>query len=96
VQLWTGRRPAEAYDRLYMLNHLSRVRLAVAWCAAMIVLGALGVVAGVDITQGNGELLLGLCVVPPAAMLLIWRSAPAAAVPELVYAVDTPSTEATP
>lgn len=79
-----------------MLKHISRVRLVGAWCAAMIVIGAMAVVAGVAITASNGELLLVVCVVPPAVMLLVWRGAPPATVAELLHTVDKPSTELRP
>jgi hypothetical protein len=79
-----------------MLKHISRVRLVGAWCAAVIVIGALAVVAGVAITASNGELLLAVCVVPPAVMFFVWRGAPPVTVAELLHAVDEPSPKARP
>ena len=74
-----------------MLKGISRTRLVGAWCAAVIVIGACGVVAGVPITLGYAALLLIVCLVPPAIMLLVWGGAPPQTVAELLYSVDAPS-----
>src|SRR4030095_11566510 len=58
-----------------MLKEVSRVRLVGAWCAAVLVIGACGVVLGMPITLSYAGLLLVLCVVPPAVMLLVWGGA---------------------
>ncbi len=79
-----------------MLKDMSRARLVAAWCAAVIVLGACGVVAGAAITISNGELLLVTCLVPPAVMLLVWRGAPPLTVAELLHSVNRPSRHARP
>ena len=75
-----------------MLKDMSRARLAGAWCAAVIVIGACGVVAGAAITASNGELLVVACLGPPALMLLVWRGAPPVTVAELLCFVNRPST----
>ena len=67
-----------------MLNDISRARLAGAWCAAVIVIGACGVVAGAAITISNGEWALVTCLLPPAVMLLVWRRASPSTVKESV------------
>ena len=72
-----------------MLNRMSRGQLAGVWCAAVIVLGALGVAAGAAITIGNGEWWLGTCLVPPAIMLLVWRGPPPITVAELLHSVSS-------
>lgn len=77
-----------------MLKDISRTRLAVAWCAAVIVIGAAGVVAGMPITVGYAGLLLVICLAPPAVMLLVWRGAPPQTVAEVLYSVDTPPKDA--
>jgi hypothetical protein len=74
-----------------MLKGISRNRLVGAWCAAVIVIGACGVVAGMPITIGYAALLLIICLVPPAIMLLVWGGAPTQTVAELLYSVDAPS-----
>jgi hypothetical protein len=67
-----------------MLNDLSRARLIGAWCMTVMTIGACSIVAGADITIGNGEWLLMACLVPPAVMLLVWRGAPPVTVAELL------------
>lgn len=74
-----------------MLKDFSRTRLVGAWLAAMVVIGACGVVAGAAVTVSNAGLLLFACVAPPAVMLLVWRGAPPLTVAELLYDVDQPS-----
>ena len=73
-----------------MLKDISRTRLVGAWCAAVLVIGACGVVLGMPITVGFAALLLVTCVVPPAVMLLVWGGTPPQTVAELLYSVDTP------
>ena len=77
-----------------MVKGISRTRLVGAWCAAVIVIGAGGVVAGVPLTLGYAALLLTVCRVPPAIMLLVWGGTPPQTVAELLYTVDAPSKDA--
>ena len=79
-----------------MLKELSRARLAGAWCAALLVIGALSVVGGVSITVSSIELWLVTCLVPPSVMLLAWGGAPPRTVAEVLYAANRPSKEARP
>jgi len=74
-----------------MLN-LSREQWAGVWCAAVLVLSAGAVVAGVGITPGNVVLVLLACLAPPAVMLLIWRGPPPQTVAELLYDANAPAT----
>ena len=76
-----------------MLKDVSRARLVGLWCAAIIAVGAWSVFLGAGLTAGNGELLLLVCLMPPAVMLLVWRGAPPATVAEVLYFVDTSSTD---
>jgi hypothetical protein len=76
-----------------MWKDVSRGRLIGAWCAAVIVLGAYGVVAGAALTINNGELWLLTCVVPPAVLLLVWRGGSPVTVAEPRYSVTRPSKE---
>ena len=71
-----------------MLKQVSRARLTGAWCAAMAVMAACGVVAGAPLTIGTLELLAAAILVPPAVMMLVWRGAPVQTVAELLYAVE--------
>jgi hypothetical protein len=77
-----------------MLKDISRVRLVGAWCAAVLVIGACGVVLGMPITLGYAGLVLVLCVVPPVIMLLVWGGVRPQTVAELLYSVDTPPKDA--
>lgn len=79
-----------------MLKDISRARLAGMWVAAVIVMGACGVVSGIALTLDNGALWLVACSVPPAVMLLVWRGAPSLTVAELLYSVERPSKEIRP
>ena len=76
-----------------MLTSLSRARCVGAWCTAVIVIAAGSVLGGAAITLDVGELWFAACVVPPAIMLLVWRGAPPVTVAELLYAVNSASTE---
>jgi hypothetical protein len=74
-----------------MLKDISRARLVGAWCAAVILIGACGVVAGAAITMSNAGFLVFACLAPPAVMLLVWRGATPLTVAELLYAVNQPT-----
>jgi hypothetical protein len=73
-----------------MLKTVSRTQLVFSWFAAIVVLFAVSVVWGADISVGASELWLLACLAPPAVMLLIWR-APTPTVMELLYAVNQPA-----
>ena len=77
-----------------MLKHISRSQLAGAWCAAIALIAAGGVVAGVAVTVSSVELLLAICLVPPVVMLLLWRGAPPVTVAEVLHTANSPSKEA--
>jgi hypothetical protein len=62
------------YDR-FMMN-ISREKLAMVWCAAILVLSAVAVLAGASLTVGNGFLALVAAAVPPVVMMLIWHPPP--------------------
>lgn len=80
-----------------MLNNISRRGLVVAWCALVLVIAAVSVVAGVAITVANAGLLLVAFVAPPTVMLLVWGGgAPPATVAELLHAVNRPSKDTRP
>jgi hypothetical protein len=79
-----------------MVTGISRVELAGAWCAAVIVLGACAIVAGVDITIANGELWLMACLLPPTVMLLVWHDQVPISVPLLRHLVNRSAKEVRP
>jgi hypothetical protein len=75
-----------------MLKHMSRTRLALAWCVAVVVVGALAVVNdGTVITLANGGLLLVVGLIPPAIMLLVWRGPPPLTIAEVLHAAGKPA-----
>ena len=71
-----------------MSKGISRTRLVGFWFAALAVIIAWVVAAGVNITVSTAALLLTMCLVPPAIMLLVWRGAPPPTVGELLYSVN--------
>jgi hypothetical protein len=76
-----------------MLKHVSRTRLALAWCAVVVVCGAIAVVnGGTAITLANGGLLLMVGLIPPAIMLLVWRGPPPLTIAEVLHDAGKPST----
>ena len=77
-----------------MLSDLSLARLIGAWCLTVMTMGACSIVAGAAITISNGELLLVACLVPPAVMLLVWRSARSIIVAEVAYSAHGPAKKA--
>jgi hypothetical protein len=64
-----------------MSNNVFRARLVLTWCMSVMSVGAWRVVTGADLTVLNAGLLAAACILPPAAMLLMWRDpAPVAVV----------------
>jgi hypothetical protein len=73
-----------------MLKNVSRAKLVASWFAAIVVLFALSVVMGANISVGATELWLLACFAPPTVMLFVWR-APTPTVAELLYIVNQPA-----
>jgi hypothetical protein len=73
-----------------MLKDLSRARLAVAWCAVLVVIGSLGVATGAPVSTGNFGLWLVACLAPPSVMLVAWRGAPPFIIAEVLHAANRP------
>jgi hypothetical protein len=77
-----------------MLKHMSRTRLALAWCVAVVVFGVIAVVnGGTAMTLANGGLLLMVGLIPPAIMLLVWRGPPPLTIAEVLHDAGKPSKE---
>jgi hypothetical protein len=77
-----------------MLKHMSRTRLALAWCVAVVVIGAIAVVnGGTAMTLANGGLLLMVGLIPPAIMLLVWRGPPPLTIAEVLHDAGKSSKE---
>jgi len=72
-----------------MLKNVSRLQLAASWLAAVVVLFAVSVVLGANVSIGASELWLLACFAPPTVMLFVWR-APTPTVAELLYIVNQP------
>jgi hypothetical protein len=72
-----------------MLMNVSRPKLAASWFAAIVVLFAVSVVLGANVSVGTSELWLVACFAPPIVMLFVWR-APTQTVAELLYTVNHP------
>ena len=73
-----------------MLKNVSRAKLVASWFAAIVVLFAVSVVLGADLSIGATELWLLACFAPPTVMLFVWR-APTPTVAELLYIVNQPA-----
>jgi hypothetical protein len=77
-----------------MLKHMSRTRLALAWCVVVAVAAAIAVVnGGTAITLANTGLLLMVGLIPPAIMLLVWNGPPPLTIAEVLHAAGKPSKE---
>jgi hypothetical protein len=79
-----------------MWKQASRAWWMEAWCAAVVVIGACSVVAGVTLSLRNGAWLLATAVVPPAVMMLVWRGLPTITAAKLVCLVYGPPAEDRP
>jgi len=71
-----------------MFSSITRGTVVGLWLAALVVLAAVGIFAGVAITLDNGALWLLACLAPPSVMLMVWRGAPPPTVAEILYAAD--------
>ena len=70
-----------------------RIRLAVLWVAAVIVIAASSVAYGIAFTASTAVVWLMAVLIPPGIMLLVWPSAPPVTIAELLHAVDGPVKE---
>jgi hypothetical protein len=73
-----------------MLINRSRAQVVEIWCLSVMTIGAWRVVSGTALTIVNGEWLFAACVLPPLAMLMVWRHRTSVAV-ALVPAALKPS-----
>jgi hypothetical protein len=70
-----------------------RIRLAVVWVAAVVVIAACSVAYGIAFTASTAVVWLMAVLIPPGVMLLVWPSAPPVTIAELLHAVDGPVKE---
>jgi hypothetical protein len=76
-----------------MSKHVFRMRLALGWCVAVVMVGALNVVNDRTASTLANGLLLMIGLIPPAIMLLVWSGPPALTVAEVLHAAGEPSKE---
>jgi len=76
-----------------MSKHVFRMRLALGWCVAVVLVGALNVVNDRTASTLANGLMLMVGLIPPAIMLLVWRDAPRLAVAEVPAPAGKPSKE---
>ena len=77
-----------------MLKEL-RIRLAVLWVAAVLVIAAGSVAYGMAFTANAAAVWLMAVLIPPAIMLMVWPSAPPVSIAELLHTVDGPVKDGT-
>ena len=68
-----------------LTDHCTASRLGSGILAAF---AGCGTLWGLPITNGEGALLLFVCIVPAAAMLMVCRSTPPSTLAEVLHAVD--------
>ena len=73
-----------------MLKNVSRMHLVAAWLAIVVVLFAVSVVWGAEISVGRAELWLLIWLAPPSVMLLVWRP-PTQTVAEVLFDATHPT-----
>jgi hypothetical protein len=71
-----------------MLQSITRPIAIGIWFVLLLLVAAVGEVAGMPITAAASSIWVAACVVPPAIMLMLWRSAPPQTVAEVLHAVD--------
>jgi hypothetical protein len=71
-----------------MFSSITRGTVVGLWLAALVVVAAVGILAGVAVTLDNGALWLLACLAPPSVMLMVWRGAPPPTVAEILYAAN--------
>jgi hypothetical protein len=71
-----------------MSRSINRRTFIDVWLAVLVAVAGAGGLLGVSISVGTIALWFVACVVPPAAMLMIWRGAPPPTIAEVLHAVD--------
>jgi hypothetical protein len=82
---------AESKGTEVMLRNVSREQLVGLWVATLIVMMAMSIVAGVNLTVSGALLWLIGGVVPPGVMLLLWHAAPPLTVRQMLNSTDRAS-----
>jgi hypothetical protein len=55
-----------------VLNNMTRSKVIQIWFAAVGLVVAAGIALGAAVTISTAALLLGMCLVPPALVLMLW------------------------
>jgi hypothetical protein len=71
-----------------MLKNLTRAKLIRIWFAAVVAMIAGGASLGARVTASTGAMLLGLCLVPPAIVLLLWPGVQPPTAADVLHDVD--------
>jgi len=54
--------------------HLSRTNVIQIWFAAIVLAGIAAIALGASVSVGTAVVLVATCFVPPAIVLMLWRS----------------------
>ena len=68
-----------------MMNDMTRSRLIQGWFAAIALVVFAGIALGPAVTIGTGALLFGMCLVPPAIILMLWPRAQTLTIAEVLH-----------
>ena len=69
--------------------HLSRANVIQIWFAAMVLAGIAAIALGASVSVGTGVVLVAMCFVPPAIVLMLWRSDSASTMAEAIQDAKT-------
>ena len=73
-----------------MLNDMTRSRLIQVWFAAVALVVFAGIALGAAMTIGTGALLFGMCLVPPAIILMLWPRVQTLTIAEVLHGTERP------
>lgn len=71
-----------------MLKNMTRSGLIQVWFGAVVLAVVAGVAVGASVTVGTGAVLLGLSLVPPTIVLLLWPGVQAPTAADVLYGPD--------
>ncbi len=69
---WDGVARTKRQKVNIMRQDMTRSRLIQVWFAAVALIVVAGIALGAAVTIGTGAMLLGLCLVPPMIILMLW------------------------
>jgi hypothetical protein len=71
-----------------MLKDMTRSRSIQVWFAAVALVVVAAAELGASVTVGTGAVLMTLCLVPPAAILMLWLCIESPTVAEAIRSAD--------